>query len=151
MQRRVVAPPVSVQEEERTMAEMPDDISSTARGTERAVLVVDDDPDVRAIAVQMFEMLGLAVFEASSGPEALRLLGEHPEISVLFSDVRMPGMSGPELAAEARKLRPGLRVALTSGYTGGIDGAKLRDMLVLPKPWRLNEIAALVPERGRLS
>src|SRR5689334_6295490 len=123
------------------MAEMPDGISSSAAGTARAVLVVDDDPDVRAIAAQMFEMLGLAVIEASSGPEALRHLADRPEISILFSDVRMPGMSGAELAAEARKLRPGLRVALTSGYTGGIDSAKLRNMHVLPKPWRLNEIA----------
>src|SRR5690242_12162460 len=133
------------------MAEMPDGIPSPAAGTARAVLVVDDDPDVRVIAVQMFEMLGLAVFEASSGPEALRLLGEHPEISFLFSDVRMPGMSGAELAAEARKLRPGLRVALTSGYTGGVDGAKLRNMHILPKPWRLNEIAALVPARDSVA
>ena len=133
------------------MAEMPDGISSPATGTACAVLVVDDDLDVRAIAAQMFEILGLAVIEASSGPEALRLLAQHSEISVLFSDVRMPGMSGAELAAEARKLRPGLRVALTSGYTGGVDGTKLRDMHVLPKPWRLNEIAALVPARGRVA
>jgi CheY-like chemotaxis protein len=133
------------------MAEMPDGIPSPTASAARAVLVVDDDPDVRAIAAQMFEMLGLVVLQASSGPEALRFLTEHPEIAVLFSDVRMPGMSGAELAAEARKLRPGLRVVLTSGYTGGVDGAKLRDMHVLPKPWRLNEIAALIPVHDRVA
>ena len=71
-----------------------------------AVLVVEDAPQIRATAVQLFQELGCAVFDAYNGREALRILAARPEIEVLFADVRMPGMSGPELAQVARRLRP---------------------------------------------
>src|SRR3954465_3195184 len=75
-----------------------------------AVLVVEDVPQIRATAVQLFEELGCEVFDAYNGQSALKILDAHPEIQVLFADVRMPGMNGPELAQVARRLRPDLRV-----------------------------------------
>src|SRR3954465_277633 len=86
-----------------------------------AVLVVDDVPQVRATAVRIMEDLGCAVFDAYSGHQALKLLQAHPEIAVLFADVRMPGMSQTELAEAAQRLRPDLRIVLTSGYVGPKD------------------------------
>jgi len=59
-----------------------------------AVLVVEDVPQVRAAAVNIMEDLGCEVFDAYNGHQALTLLRDHPEIQVLFADVRMPGMSG---------------------------------------------------------
>src|SRR5215207_9263247 len=81
-----------------------------------AVLVVDDDPMVRANAVHLFRDLGFSVYDAYNGAEALRLIGLHAEIGLLFLDVRMPGMGGLELARAAQRVRPELKVVFTSGY-----------------------------------
>src|SRR3954468_5059552 len=79
-----------------------------------AVLVVDNVPQIRA--TQMFQELGCEVFDAYNGHGALKILEVRPEIQVLFADVRMSGMSGPDLAQVARQLRPDLWIVLTSGY-----------------------------------
>src|SRR5215217_1843337 len=81
-----------------------------------SVLVVEDNPMSRATAVGMFEDLGFTVLDAYSGHKALAVLEGQPEIGLLFADVRMPGMSGPELAEVVRQLRPDIRIVLTSGY-----------------------------------
>ena len=107
-----------------------------------AVLVVDDVPQVRATAVRIMEDLGCEVFDAYNGHQALKLLQAHPEIEVLFADVRMPGMSGTELAADAARLRPDLRIVLTCGYVGQKDVPT--DIRFVPKPWRVDAIAEAV-------
>ena len=66
------------------------------------VLVVEDVPQVRATAVRIMQDLGCEVFDAYNGHQALKLLQAHPEIQVLFTDVRMPGMSGTELGSRHR-------------------------------------------------
>ncbi|WAJ29475.1 response regulator [Antarcticirhabdus aurantiaca] len=81
------------------------------------VLVVDDEPLVRMYAADMFEDLGVEVLEARDGVEALEILERRPDVSLLFSDCRMPRMTGPELAEEASKRWPSLRIVLASGYT----------------------------------
>src|SRR5215218_6436029 len=86
-----------------------------------AVLVVEDVPQVRATAAHIMESLGCTVFDAYNGQQALKLLQAHPEIEVLFADVRMPGMSGTELAEVAQRLRPDLKIVLTSGYVSQKD------------------------------
>jgi CheY-like chemotaxis protein len=114
------------------------DIADEMTSASRHVLVVEDDDDVRALAVELFEELGFVVHAAASGPEALTLLAAQPKIGVLFSDVRMPGMNGMELAHEALKRAPDLRVVLTSAYVGGTTVA---DVDFLPKPYRMNDLA----------
>ena len=107
-----------------------------------AVLVVDDVPQVRATAVRIIEALGCTVFDAYNGHQALKLLQAHPEIEVLFADIRMPGMSGIELAEVAQRSRPDLRIVLTSGYVGQKDVPA--DITFVPKPWRVDAIAEAV-------
>ena len=107
-----------------------------------AVLVVEDMPQIRATAVQLFEELGCAVFDAYNGQGALKILEARPEIQVLFADVRMPGMSGPELAQAARRLRPDLRIVLTSGYVSRDEVPG--DIPFVPKPWRTGDLAQVV-------
>jgi len=107
-----------------------------------AVLVVDDVPQVRATAVRIIEDLGCEVFDAYNGHQALKLLQAHPEIEVLFADVRMPGMSGIKLAEAAQHLRPDLRIVLTSGYVGQKDVPA--DIPFVLKPWRADAIAEVV-------
>ncbi|MGF1628993.1 MAG: PAS domain S-box protein [Kiloniellaceae bacterium] len=108
------------------------------------VLVVEDDPEVRRVAVSHLLALGYRVIEAENGRAALAYLVHDADIDLLFTDVVMPGgMSGPELAMEARRLHSGLKVLFTSGYAesalenkaaAGMAGA------LLSKPYRKDDL-----------
>jgi CheY-like chemotaxis protein len=84
--------------------------------TSSVILVVDDDSDVRELMAEFLEGAGFTVLSAMGGYEALRLLHERPDISLLLTDIRMPDMSGLELAGQAKAGNPALHVVLTSGY-----------------------------------
>jgi CheY-like chemotaxis protein len=101
------------------------------------ILIVDDDEGVRALAAEVFGGMGHRVLQASSGPAALLLLEANPDVSVLFTDVIMPGMSGQELADRARTRRPDLLVVMTSGF---VKGTPIIDVPFVPKPWRVAEL-----------
>jgi two-component system, cell cycle sensor histidine kinase and response regulator CckA len=85
------------------------------------ILLVEDEAAVRRYASRVLRSGGYNVLEAGSGREAIGLAGEHHgEIDLLFTDVVMPGMSGPQLAAKLSDVRPGLRVLYTSGYASSV-------------------------------
>jgi CheY-like chemotaxis protein len=104
------------------------------------ILVVEDDARSRGIAVELFDGLELQVLSAGDAEDALMILANHPEISTVFTDIRLPGMSGSELAVEAWKLRPDLTIVLTSAYT---DVSHVPGTRFVPKPWS-KEIFGLV-------
>jgi len=82
------------------------------------ILVVEDDPDVREMVVGILSDLGYRTLVATNGPEALAILDRDRSVDLLFTDIVMPaGMSGTELARRASRLRPDLKVLLSSGYT----------------------------------
>jgi CheY-like chemotaxis protein len=110
------------------------------------VLVVDDNPLARSTAVHLFEDLGFKVIDAYSGATALELIAAHPEIDLLFVDVRMPGMSGPELAEAAQRARPQLKIVFTSGYVDRKDVPQ--GVPFVPKPWRVDAVAEAVRGAG---
>ncbi len=107
------------------------------------ILVVDDDPQVRAVAVTLLEELGYGVVEASGGAEALRLLHGGNRIDLLLTDYAMPGMTGTELAGRALALDPAPGVLIMTGYA---DAAALpsEGVPVLRKPFALDELRAAV-------
>ena len=81
------------------------------------ILVVEDDEDVRTYSCETLRDLGYNVLEAKDARAGLELLGRHPEVGVLFTDVGLPGgMNGRELAETARKRKPGIGVLFTTGY-----------------------------------
>jgi CheY-like chemotaxis protein len=89
---------------------------SPARGKE-AILIVEDEEDVRALVVDMLRELGYDVLEAGDGQAALGLLDQRSDIKLLFTDVGLPGgLNGRQLADRARVSRPDLAVLYTSGY-----------------------------------
>lgn len=94
------------------------EIVAIPEGTrEETILVVEDDDDVRTYSVEILRELGYRVIEAHDGPSALRLLERQPRVDLLFSDVVLPGgVTGAEVARDARAIRPGLRVLFTTGY-----------------------------------
>jgi PAS domain S-box-containing protein len=92
-------------------------IGKTSRG-DATILVVEDDPDVREMIVGILSDLGYRTLVAANGPEALAILDRDHSVDLLFTDIVMPaGMSGTELARQASRLRPDLKVLLSSGYT----------------------------------
>ena len=89
--------------------------AAASRG--EAILLVEDDADVRTFASDLLHELGYDVVAAETGVEGLGLLGEHPEVRLLFTDVALPGgMTGRQLADEAVRRRPGLKVLYMTGY-----------------------------------
>jgi len=84
------------------------------------ILVVEDDPDVRAYVASALGVLGYTILKAEDGPSALALMKENPDVDLLFTDVVLPGgMNGRELADEIEKLNSDIKVLFTSGYTSG--------------------------------
>ena len=104
------------------------------------VLLVDDDEDVRETSAEMLEELGYVVLKAESGPEALALVDSHPRLDVLVTDVRMPGMTGLELSAEALSRRSELRVILISGFFR----PQALTCRFLQKPFRTQDLDAAI-------
>ena len=106
------------------------------RGSE-TVLVVEDEEAVRQLAVQSLERNGYQVIASMSGEEALKLASTFDgPIHLLLTDVVMPGMKGPELAARLRAVRPGVKVLLMSGYAADVVmPGDLKDASMMSKPF----------------
>jgi len=109
-----------------------------------AVLVVEDEPDVRRLSVEALRDLGYAVAEASDGEEALRWLSARPAADLLFTDIVMPGMNGLQLAERACAAMPTLRVLYTTGYARDASGAESVRSALLPKPFTIEQLARRV-------
>lgn len=118
--------------------------ASKTAGTE-VVLVVEDDPDVRDVTSAAVADLGYEVREATNAREALELLRTDADVDLLFSDVIMPGgMTGIELVAAARRLRPALKVLLTSGNADAIQSRRAiagEDFDIIEKPYPHSDLA----------
>lgn len=121
---------------------------SIARANGETILVVEDDADVRSSVVEILGELGYRVIEARDGLSALRELDAYLETRLLLTDVGLPGgMNGRQLADEALRRRPGLKVLFASGYArnaivhhGRLDpGVEL-----IMKPFTYAELAAKV-------
>ena len=127
---------------ERTTVHGAAPLRGAARG--ETVLLVEDDEQVLGMAVDSLEELHYHVVVARNAAEALEHLGGAERIDVMFSDVVMPGgMSGAQLAAQARRLRPNLKILLTSGYVGEGGAGELlgQNLPLLSKPYRRDELA----------
>lgn len=121
-------------------------------GQPATILVVEDDADIRDAVIETLQSNGYRVLSAPDGVEALSALGSEPSIDLMFSDVVMPhGMSGLELVREAKRLKPDLRVMLTSGYSSQAIAGDL-DLPLIKKPYRFSELIRRIGEAlGRSS
>ncbi|QCQ98017.1 response regulator [Brevundimonas sp. SGAir0440] len=111
------------------------------------VLVVDDEPILRMNAIEAFRDLGCEAYEAGDAKEALAVLEEHPDISVLFTDINMPGgQDGLALAGAVHDRRPDVRLIITSGREQPAPVDIPDDGQFVPKPYHLDVITDLVLE-----
>ncbi|HEX8539158.1 MAG TPA: response regulator, partial [Cystobacter sp.] len=116
--------------------------------TRLRVLLVEDDEDIRTSAYELLGILGHDVLAVSSAEEARAALSTSG-FDVLFTDVSLPGMSGVELAREAVRRMPGLRIIVASGYGNATEGLdKGLGAVVLPKPYALQQIERALEQMG---
>jgi CheY-like chemotaxis protein len=117
-------------------------------GGHETVLVVEDNEDVRRMVRNQLTEFGYGVLVAEHGPAAMVVLGSDAPIDLLFTDVVMPeGMTGFVLAEEALRLRPGLKVLITSGFPGDSfhrPPAGAAQWAFLSKPYRKRDLACAV-------
>ena len=124
-----------------------DTIDPDARET---ILVVEDDDRVRRLTITRLKLIGYQVLEASDGPKALDILTRGDVVDLVFTDLVMPGgMSGREVAARARQLRPRIKVLLTSGYAEELvhgDDLEREQLKVLRKPYHQADLVTALRE-----
>ncbi len=136
----------------RDLVEMPtgdsDETVPLIAGGRETILVVEDDALVREHLVSQLQDLGYDVAGASSGPEAMELLHRGERYDLLFTDIVMPGgMNGRQLADEALRVAPRMRVLFTSGYSDNAivhHGRLDYGVQLLSKPYRRQELAQKV-------
>jgi len=112
------------------------------------ILVLEDDQDVREQSVEALAELGYRVVEAGDGPTALRLLRREAHVDLLFTDVVLPGgMTGAQVAREARDIQPGLKVLFTTGYARNAivhNGRLDPGVQLITKPYTFTDLASKI-------
>jgi PAS domain S-box-containing protein len=112
--------------------------------TGETVLVVEDEPVVRGVILEMLGEQGYRTLEAVDGPSGLRILRMGERIDLLVTDVGLPGMNGRQLADQARETRPDLKVLFITGYAESVaiaDGFLQPGMEMITKPFDLDNLS----------
>jgi CheY-like chemotaxis protein len=104
------------------------------------IMIVDDDDEVRVVVAEFLQDFGYQVVQAGGGAEALQILADTAALRMIITDVRMPDMSGLELAELATQRRSDLKIILISGYFVSQQVGRR----FLRKPFRMAELAAMV-------
>jgi CheY-like chemotaxis protein len=113
----------------------------------RIVLVIEDEPVVRGLIVEVVADLGFTALEAADGPNGLEVLQSRQRIDLLITDVGLPGLNGRQVADAARLLRPGLKVIFMTGYAenaASAQGFLEPGMALITKPFAMDELAAKI-------
>jgi PAS domain S-box-containing protein len=115
--------------------------------TGETVLVVEDEPVVRAVILEMLDEQGYRTLEAVDGSSGLRILQGNEQIDLLVTDVGLPGINGRQLADQARETRPDLKILFITGYAESVaiaDGFLQPGMEMITKPFDLDNLARRV-------
>jgi CheY-like chemotaxis protein len=114
------------------------------------VLVVEDEPIVRGVILEMLSDQGYRTIEAIDGPSALQILRDQAQrVDLLVTDIGLPGMNGRQLADFAREARPDLNILFTTGYAADAASAKgflKPGMRMITKPFDLDNLSRMIGE-----
>jgi PAS domain S-box-containing protein len=116
-------------------------------GAGGAVLIIEDEPVVRGLIVEVVADLGFVALEAADGPSGLEVLQSRQRIDLLISDVGLPGLNGRQVADAARLLRPGLKVIFMTGYAetaASAQGFLEPGMALIAKPFAMADLTAKI-------
>jgi len=139
----------------RFSGEMADDTGDpetaiAKHGDGETVLVIDDEPIVRMLIVEVLEEAGYTALEADDGPSGLKIIQSGLRLDLLITDVGLPGgMNGRQVADAARVVRPDLKVLFVTGYAenAAVAGGHLEPgMAVVTKPFVMAELAATITD-----
>jgi len=123
-------------------------VSSSPEKYQGTILVVEDDDDVRSVAVHMLVEAGFEVVTAKNGKAGLEQFLKHPEIDLVFSDIVMPGgMNGIDMAQKILRKNPNAPIVLVTGYADKmlkLSMLNLKNIVCIPKPYDTNEIPKIV-------
>jgi CheY-like chemotaxis protein len=112
-----------------------------------AILIVEDEPLVRIDTASCIEAAGFTVYEAGSADEAIRILEQHSEIRLIFTDINMPGsMDGLKLAHYVRERWPPVKIIVTSGLVKVRNEDMPEGALFVEKPYRPEHVTGRVRE-----
>ena len=112
-----------------------------------SILVVEDEFLVRMDIVDQLQERGFVVFEASNADDAVAFLSEHLDISVIFTDIDMPGsMDGLKLARAVRDRWPPIKIIVTSGHRSVTENELPSDSRFFSKPYQAAEVAHAATE-----
>jgi CheY-like chemotaxis protein len=141
----------------KTTAEIPSAMPvrepALARARTGMILVVEDEELLRDAVSKVLRRSGFLVVEAGDGSDAIELMRAHKDdLRAVLLDVTLPGISSREVLAEARRLRPDLKVVVTSAYSkerveASFDGLSIQDFI--RKPFHLSEMVRLLDEPAR--
>ncbi|WP_313739130.1 response regulator [Pseudomonas sp.] len=118
-------------------------------GRGERILVVEDEPGVRLLVVEVLQDLGYIAIEAEDAHRALEILQHEPKLDMVISDVGLPGVGGRELVEEIRRQRPGIGVLLVTGYAeDAMDMQRFlgQNMHLLQKPFAIELLGARIRE-----
>ena len=128
------------------MAKHTESASASQARQGETVLVVEDDPAVRLLVVDVLEMFGYRTLAAAEGDAATKILTSATRIDLLVTDVGLPGINGRQLADVARQHRPGLKVLFMTGYAEQAASSGFLDtgMDMISKPFAIDHLATRV-------
>jgi CheY-like chemotaxis protein len=114
----------------------------------RSILLVEDEPILLMLIAETLRDAGYQVHEASEGQTAIALLRAHPDIALLMTDIRMPGMNGYQLADAAMTLRENLKILLMTGYTDQDIPKTIADLGIrlMHKPFDVEKLPVYIEE-----
>jgi two-component system, cell cycle sensor histidine kinase and response regulator CckA len=132
----------------KAFAPPPEDVTPEISLGEETILVVEDEATVRDMVTMGLQLSGFRVLSAGSGEEAVKVWNEHAaEIDLLFTDMRMSGMTGMQLYEQLKREKNTLRVIISSGYSEEIlkaEGHPDASVTFLPKPYGIKALGATV-------
>jgi two-component system, cell cycle response regulator CpdR len=119
--------------------------SQRERAPERTVLIAEDEPMLLMVVADTLRDAGYQVLEAANGEAALALLTQNPQVDLLMSDIRMPGINGYQLAQKSLELRPNLRILLMTGYAQDVIPKQIGQLgiPILYKPFDFEKLPEL--------
>jgi two-component system, response regulator PdtaR len=122
---------------------------ANSRGARPVVLIVEDEFLIRMDAVDMIRSAGFDVVETENADQTILILEERLDITIVFTDVQMPGsMDGLKLAAAVRSRWPPIRIVVTSGLAKVTSDNLPPGSRFLPKPYSATEIVGALRELG---
>jgi CheY-like chemotaxis protein len=111
-----------------------------------AILLVEDDPDNRETLAGVVAIMGYEIIAAESGEEALRVLDQRADVSLVLCDIRLPGMGGIAFSALARQRHPALKIAFVTGDPQAAEDAIQNGAIAMLKPYDFTVLTRVIAE-----